>query len=99
MRHPPSRKIASHGLHQFSGQELAQLGFIVAGKKLTYVFVDKAICQVTTQHALDRIRHVSRSAAIPNRTSDGLIQADRSAQAEVVGVYEAIPNFDLLAFD
>ena len=51
------------------------------------------------QQALDGFGHERRGAAIADRARDGGVLADRSAEAEVVGVGQLALVLDLLAFE
>ena len=54
--------------------------------------------QIVAQQALDGLGNQRRGAAKAHRASDGRVLADRSAQAEVVGVDQLALVLDLLAF-
>src|SRR5919197_4236264 len=69
------------------------------GKKLAQVFPYAAVFQVAAQQALDRIRNLAGWTTVANRTRCRLIQANRAAQAEVVGVHHSPIELDLLALN
>src|ERR1019366_7804828 len=53
--------------------------------------------EVTIQQTLDSVRDFCGRAAISHRTRNGLMQANRAANAEVIGVDELPVLLDLLA--
>ena len=45
------------------------------------------------------MRHLAGQAAVTNGTGNRLLQADRAADAEVIRVLLAIPDFDFFTLD
>ena len=52
-----------------------------------------------SQQALNGVWHFRGQAAIPGGSGRRLMQAERAAHAEVIGVEQAVLHLDLLAFD
>ena len=55
--------------------------------------------EVMLQQSLDRVRNFGCESAVADRTSDRLMESDRSTEAEIVGVQQAVSGFDFFAFD
>ena len=71
----------------------------MTGKKAPQILTRPAIGEVAAQQAFDGFRDLGREAAKSDRPRNRLIQAERTAQAEVVGVHHVAVDLDLLAFD
>src|ERR1700687_1531859 len=104
LRHSPSRthrrQIAGNGFHRFASQKLPQLRIRVPGKELTQFLVGLVglTCgEILPKQSLDRIRNLSRKAAISHGPRGRLMQTERSAKAEVIGIDEASVDFHLFA--
>jgi hypothetical protein len=67
-------------------------------KELSQVLVRASRHQEAIQQSLDGIGHFRCGTAISHRPCDGLLFANRSADAEVIGVDELTVRLDLLAF-
>src|SRR5258708_6173339 len=103
LRYSPSRthrrQIAGNGFHRFAGQELPQLRVRVPGKELTQILVGLTRSEILPEQSLDRLRNLSREAAISHGPRRRLMQTQRSAQAEVIGIDETSVDFHLLAIN
>ena len=80
------------------GELLAQLLITRAGKVSAQVFSRPPRLQITAQQPFQRIRHLGCQATVSYRSGDLLMQADRTAYAKVVGVFQFALVLDLLAF-
>src|SRR5258708_408470 len=103
LRYSPSRthrrQIAGDRFHRFASQELPQLRIRVPGKELTQILVGLTRREIVPEQSLDRLRNLSRKAAISHRPRRRLMQTERSAQAEVIGINETSVHFHLLAIN
>ena len=89
MSQSPSRigQIASYrGALTSPAKKLAQLRVGVADKEPAQIFARLALRKIPPQQPLERIRHFRGRAAISDRARRSLVQAERSAHAEVVGI-------------
>ena len=68
-------------------------------KELTQVLVGLAHGEILPEQSLDRIRNLSRRAAISHGPRRCLMQTERSAKAEVIGINKAAVDFNLLAIN
>src|SRR5713101_3645818 len=96
------RQIAGYRVHRLARQKLPQLRVRVPGKELTQVLVGPVGLthgEILPEQSLDRFRNLSRKAAISNGPRGRLMQAERSAQAEVIGIDETPVDFHLLAIN
>src|ERR1700682_4706084 len=93
------RQIAGDRFHPLARQKLPQLCVRVPGKELTQVLAGLTCGEILPQQSLDRIRNLSRKAAISHGPRGRLMQAERSAKAEVIGIDEAPVDFHLLAIN
>src|SRR5690348_7839286 len=92
-------QIARDGSNQFAGQQLAELRVRVASKEAPEVLAGFALGKVMSEQTLDRVGNFSRQAAISGGPRGRLMQAQRTSNAEVVGVEQAVVHFNLLALD
>lgn len=92
-------QIARDGSNKFAGQQLAELRVRVASKEAPEVLAGFALGKVMSEQTLDRVGNFSRQAAISGGPRGRLMQAQRTSNAEVVGVEQAVVHFDLLALD
>src|SRR4030088_2557924 len=106
LRHSPScthrRQIAANRFHRFASQKLPQLRVRVPGKEPTQVLVGlvRLTCrEILPEQSLNRFRNLSRKAAISHRPRRRLMQTERSAKAEVIGIDDASVDFHLLAIN
>src|ERR1700687_5820529 len=86
--------IAGDRGHDFSRQKLTQLSVAVPNEEPAQVFARFALCQVLSQQTLERFRNLRRGAAISDWARRGLMETQCATHAEVVGVLQAIFNFD-----
>src|ERR1700674_4156141 len=93
------RQVAGDRFHRLDRQKLPQLRVRVPRKELTQVLVGLTCGEILPEQSLDRIRNLRRKAAIPPGPRGLMMQAERSAQAEVIGIDEAAVDFHLLAIN
>src|ERR1700675_4071818 len=93
------RQIAGDRFHRFARQKLPQLRVRVPRKELTQVLVGLTCGEILPEQSLDRIRNLRRKAAISHGPRGRLMQTERSAQAEVIGIDDAAVDFHLLAIN
>src|SRR4029077_1071235 len=93
------RQIPRYRFRRLARQKLPQLRVRVPGKELPQVLVGLACGEILPEQSLDRIRNLSRKAAISNRPRGRLMQTERSAKAEVIGIDEAAVDFHLLTIN
>ena len=86
MRNGSGRRVPFHWECHFTSQKIAQLGVGVALKEMAQVFPRNAIFAELQQQALDRSGHLKRGAAIADGARNGGECAERTSDAEVVGV-------------
>src|ERR1700686_2727868 len=98
-RHWANRGIALPGSDEFSRKPSANLVIRVPRKKEAQVFAGIPPLIELTQKTFNRIRHIGRRAAIPDRPRNRGKLANASADAEVVGIYHAPILLDLLTFN
>src|ERR1700686_2048751 len=91
--------IAGDRGHDFSRQKLTQLRVAMPNEEPAQVFARFALCQVLAQQTLERIRNLSRGAAISDWARRGLMETERSTHAEVVGIHHAVLNFDFFTLN
>src|SRR5216683_598899 len=72
------RQIAGDRFHRFAGQKLPQLRIRVPGKELTQILVGLTRGEILPEQSLDRIRNLSRKAAISHGPRGRLVQTERS---------------------
>src|SRR5436853_5434945 len=90
-------QIARNGSNKFAGQQLAELRVRVASKEAPEVLAGFALGKIMSEQPLDRVGNVRGEAAISSGPRGCLMQAQRTSNAEVVGVEQAVVHFDLLA--
>ena len=71
----------------------------MAGKKPAQILACLTGGEILPEQSLDRIRNFSRRAAISDRPRRRLMQTERSANAEVIGIDELPVDLDLLALN
>src|SRR5713226_4218589 len=93
------RQIAGYRFHRLARQKLPQLRVRVPGKELTQVLARLAHGEILLKQSLNRIRNLSRKAAITHWPRGRLMQTKRSADAEVIGIDDTAVDFHLLAIN
>src|SRR5216684_1925277 len=93
------RQIAGDRFHRLARQKLPQLRVRVPGKELTQILVGMTCGKILPEQPLDRFRNLSRKAAISHGPRRRLMQTERPADAEVIGIDEAAVDFHLLTND
>src|SRR5258708_17745052 len=93
MRHAARRRITSHGWDNLPGKKLPQLGVAMAREQLAEILGRTFHQQVMLQQSLDRVRNFRCEATVAHRTSDRLMESDRSTEAEIGGVQQAVSGF------
>src|SRR5438309_3979693 len=93
------RQIPGYRFHRFARQKFPQLRVRMPRKELTQVLVGLAHGEILPEQSLDRIRNLSRRAAISHGPRGCLMQTERSAKAEVIGINKATVDFNLLAIN
>src|SRR5271169_3555991 len=96
---PHRRCIARDCVHRLARKEFAQLRVGVPGKELTQVFACFTRGEILLQQPFDRIWDLSRRASVSYGPRGRLMQTERSADAEVIGIDQTSINFHLLAVD
>src|SRR5579862_4769777 len=89
------RQIAGHCRNHFPGKKLAQLRVAVARKEATQILSGFALGEIAAKKPLQRVRNVRRRAAVADRPRRCLMQAECSANAEIIGVDQAVVDLDL----
>src|SRR5919109_1084178 len=99
MRHTSRRSIPGYCRQKLAGQALAQFFIAVPGKKLPQIFAGQSLLEISLQEPFNRIWNFAGPAAVTDWASNGLMQADCAAHAEIVGILQPAIDFDLLAFN
>ena len=81
-----ARRSRATAAHDFAGQQLAQLRVRVAGKKAPQVLAGLALGKIMSEQALDARPELQSPGSDIRRAARCLMQAQRAAHAEVVGV-------------
>src|SRR5258708_4743034 len=93
------RQIPRYRFHRFASQKFPQLRVRMPRKELTQVLVGLTHGEILPEQSFDRIRNLSRRAAISHGPRRRLMQTESSAKAEVIGIDDASVDFHLLAIN
>src|SRR5208337_3504145 len=93
------RHLAGDRVHSFASQKLPQFRVRVPGKELPQVLTRRTRREIMPQQSLNRIRNLGRKAAISHGSRRRLMQTERSAKAEVIGVDESPIDLHFFAVD
>src|SRR5215471_18317863 len=92
-------KITRDCVDKLSREEAAQLSFAVTGEEAAQVLAFLTQRQVVAQQPLDGIGYFRGRAAVTNRPRNRLLRSEGASHAEVICIYEATVDLDLLALD
>src|SRR5579863_1426626 len=93
------RQITSHCRNHFPGKKLAELCVAVAREEAPQILSGFALVEILVEQALQRIRNFGRGAAVAHGPRRCLMQSQCAPYAKIVGIDQAVVDFDLLALD